>query len=151
MDIIMAGIDSYFLNKPIDYSKFLDYNLSYHAKWPYYHLLKQQECIGWDHLLRGKLSHYWTLLQEDFVWSISPGTKFDQGAWLCFIIGPPIQPPPAKTSGQFKTRNAIEKMIKKRKVSRQLKLNGTHMGYTFCNPKSSMVTETFSETSWMIT
>jgi hypothetical protein len=53
-----AVLQSYFLDRPLDYSEFSDFDASYRPRRPYYSLLKHQERIGWDHFLRGKLSHH---------------------------------------------------------------------------------------------
>ncbi len=85
----MAGLQSYFLNQPFDYSEFSDSDTPYHPRRPYFNrLLRHQDCIGWDHFLRGKLSHHWTHLQQVFVWRTAPTTKFDSEAWLRLIIRP---------------------------------------------------------------
>ncbi len=88
VDIMMAGLDSYFQAKPFDYSEFTEFDNSFHPRRPYYGLIRHQEAIGWDHFLRGKLSHHWTLLQQDFVWRTNPTKKFDSEAWLRLIIRP---------------------------------------------------------------
>jgi hypothetical protein len=88
IDIMMAGLQSYFLDRPLDYSEFSDFDATYRHRRPYYTLPKHQESIGWDHFLRGKLSHHWTELQQDFVWRTAPETKFDSEAWLRLIIRP---------------------------------------------------------------
>jgi hypothetical protein len=88
IDIMMAGLQSYFLNRPIDYSEFSASDAPNHTQPPYYTLIRHQESIGWDHFLRGKLSHHWTQLQQDFVWRTAPGTKFESEAWLRLIIRP---------------------------------------------------------------
>jgi hypothetical protein len=88
LDIMMAGLDSYFQAKPFDYSDFTEFDNSTHPRHPYYSLIGHQEAIGWDHFLHGKLSHHWTLLQQDFVWRTNPTKKFDSEAWLRLIIRP---------------------------------------------------------------
>jgi hypothetical protein len=85
---MMAGLDSYFKNKSLDYSKFLALNVPHHPRQPYYRLLKHQDQIGWDHFLCGKLSYHWTELQQDFIWRASPGTAFDHDKWLRLIMKP---------------------------------------------------------------
>jgi hypothetical protein len=85
---MMAGLDSYFQAKPFNYSEFTEFNNSFHPRRPDYGLIRHQEAIGWDHFLRGKLSHHWTLLQQDFVWRTNPSKKFDSEAWLRLIIRP---------------------------------------------------------------
>jgi hypothetical protein len=62
VDIMMAGLDSYFQAKPFDYSEFTEFDNSFYPWRPYHGLIRHQEAIGWDHFLRGKLSHHWTLL-----------------------------------------------------------------------------------------
>jgi hypothetical protein len=86
VDIMMASLDSYFQAKPFDYSDFTEFDNSTHPRRPYYSLIRHQEAIGWDHFLRGKLSHHWTFLQQDFVWRTNPTKKFDSEAWLRLII-----------------------------------------------------------------
>jgi hypothetical protein len=88
IDIMMAGLQSYFLNRPIDYSELSASDASYHPQRPYYTLFKHQDSISWDHFLRGKLSHHWTQLQQDFVWQTAPETKFYSEAWQRLIIRP---------------------------------------------------------------
>ena len=88
VDIMMAGLNSYFQAKPVDYSEFTEFDNSSHPRRPYYSLIQHQEAIGWDHFLHGKLSHHWTLIQQDFVWRTNPTKKFDSKAWLCLIIRP---------------------------------------------------------------
>jgi hypothetical protein len=88
VDIMMAGLDSYFQAKPFNYSEFTEFDKSFHPRRPYYSLIRHQEAIGWDHFLRGKLSHLWTLLQQDFVWRTNQNKKFDSKAWLRLIIRP---------------------------------------------------------------
>jgi hypothetical protein len=88
VDIMMAGLDSYFQAKPFDYSEFTEFDKSFHPRRPYYGLIRHQEAIGWDHLLHGKLSHHWTLLQQDSVWRTNQNKKFDREAWLRLIIRP---------------------------------------------------------------
>jgi hypothetical protein len=89
VDIMMAGLDSYFHSKPLDYSEFTEFDHPFHPRRPYYSLMRHQDAIGWSHFLRGKLSHHWTLLQQDFVWRTNPSMSFDREAWLRLII-PPI-------------------------------------------------------------
>jgi hypothetical protein len=88
VDIMMAGLDSYFQAKSFDYSEFTEFDKSFHPRRPYYGLIRHQEGKGWDHLLRGKLGHHWTLLQQDFVWRTNQNKKFDSEAWLRLIIRP---------------------------------------------------------------
>jgi hypothetical protein len=64
-----TGLCSYFQFKPLDRSKFEEYNATYH------NLITLQELIGWDHLLRGKLSKEWTNPQQDYVYRTSPQVK----------------------------------------------------------------------------
>jgi hypothetical protein len=78
------GLCSYFQSKPLDCSKFEEYNATYH------NLITLQELIGWDHLLRGKLSKEWANPQQDYVYRTSPGKKFDKEKWLRLIIKPLI-------------------------------------------------------------
>jgi hypothetical protein len=68
-DIMAAGLCSYFQSKPLDRSKFKEYNATYH------NLILFQELIGWDHLQRGKMSKEWANLQQDYVYRTSPGTN----------------------------------------------------------------------------
>jgi hypothetical protein len=79
-----AGLCSYFQSKPLDRSEFEEYNATYH------NLITLQESIGWDHLLRGKLSKEWANLQQGYVYRTSPGKKFDKEKWLRLIIKPLI-------------------------------------------------------------
>jgi hypothetical protein len=54
---MMAGHDSYFLNKPVDYSELSAFDIPNYPQRPYYYrLLQHQDLIGCDHFLRGKLS-----------------------------------------------------------------------------------------------
>jgi hypothetical protein len=68
-NIMATGLCSYFQFKPLDRSKFEEYNATYH------NLITLQELIGWDHLLRGKLSKEWTNPQQDYVYRTSPQVK----------------------------------------------------------------------------
>jgi hypothetical protein len=86
ISIMLAGLQSYFLDRPLDHSEFSDFDTSYHPLRPYYSLIKDQESIGWDHFLRGKLSRHWTQLQQDFIWRTVPTTHFNSDAWLRLII-----------------------------------------------------------------
>jgi hypothetical protein len=88
VSIMMAGLDSYFQEKLFDYSEFTVFDKSFHPRHPYYGWIRHQEAIGWDHLLRGKLSHHWTLLQQDFVSCTNQNKIFDSKAWLRLIIRP---------------------------------------------------------------
>jgi hypothetical protein len=83
---MMAGLDSDFTNKALDYDEFSAFNAPHHPRRPYYHLLQHQDQIGWDHFLSGKLCYHWTELQQDFIWHTSPGTAFDRDKWLRLII-----------------------------------------------------------------
>ena len=85
---MMAGLDSYFQNKVLDYDEFSPCDAPYLPRQPYDRLLCHQDQIGWDHFLRGKLSYHWTGLQQDFIWRTSPGTTFDRDKWLRLIIKP---------------------------------------------------------------
>jgi hypothetical protein len=88
VDIMTAGLDSYFQNKTLVYDEFSPYDDPYVPRQPYYRLLQHQDQIGWDHFLQGKLSYHWTRLQQDFIWCTSPGTTFDRDKWLRLIIKP---------------------------------------------------------------
>jgi hypothetical protein len=46
VDIMMAGLDSYFQAKPFDYSEFTEFDNSFHPRRPYYGLIRHQEAIG---------------------------------------------------------------------------------------------------------
>jgi hypothetical protein len=88
VDIMMAGLASYFTNTAFDYDEFSAFDVPHHPRRPYCRLLQHQGKIGWDHFLRGKLSYHWTALQQDFIWRTSPGTSFDRDKWLRLIIKP---------------------------------------------------------------
>ncbi len=62
---MMAGLQSYFLNRPLlPIFEFSASDTPYHPRRPYYSLIKHKDSISWDHFLRGKLSHHWTHLQQ---------------------------------------------------------------------------------------
>jgi hypothetical protein len=88
VEIMMAGLDSYFQAKPFNYSEFMDLDNSSRPRRPHYGLIRHQEAISWDQFLRGKLCHHWTLLQQDFIWRTNQNKKFDSEAWLRLIIRP---------------------------------------------------------------
>jgi hypothetical protein len=46
--------------------------------------------IGWDHFLRGKLSHEWANLQQDYIYRTQPSSTFDRAKWIRLIIKPLI-------------------------------------------------------------
>jgi hypothetical protein len=97
VDVKMAGLDSYFQAKPFRLLGFhrIRQHFPSSGRRPYYYgLIRHQEAIGWDHFLRGKRSHHWTLRyllqQQDFVWRANPNKKFDREAWLRLIIRPNV-------------------------------------------------------------
>ena len=46
VDIMMAGLASYFENKALDYNKFSPFDVPYLPRRPYYRLLRHQDQIG---------------------------------------------------------------------------------------------------------
>jgi hypothetical protein len=54
---------------------------------PRYHkLIKSQEAIGWDHLVRGCFSKLWAESQQDYIYCAHHNTKFDAAKWHCRLI-----------------------------------------------------------------
>jgi hypothetical protein len=81
---MVAGIVSYFQSTPLDRSEFEQWGPSY------LNLIQLQDTIGWDHFLRGKLSHEWANLQQDYIYQTQPNSTFDRAKWHRLIIKPLI-------------------------------------------------------------
>jgi hypothetical protein len=55
---------------------------------PYLRLLASPQAIGWDHLVRGRLSFLWSEIQQDCMDRLFPKTKFDPAKWHRKVINP---------------------------------------------------------------
>ncbi len=69
---MIAGLVSYFQSITLDRSEFEQWGPSY------LNLIQLQDTIGWDHFLRGKLSHEWANLQQDYSYRTQPNSTFDR-------------------------------------------------------------------------
>jgi hypothetical protein len=83
-DIMVAGLVSNFQSTPLDRSEFEQWGPSY------LNLINLQDTIGWDHFLRGKLSHEWAHLQQDYLYRTNPSSTFERAKWIRPIIKPLI-------------------------------------------------------------
>jgi hypothetical protein len=81
---MVAGIVSYFQSTTLSRSEFEQWGQSY------LNLIQLQDSIGCDHFLRGKLSHEWANLQQDYIYRTKPRSKFDRAKWTRLIIKPLI-------------------------------------------------------------
>jgi hypothetical protein len=81
---MVVGLVSYFQSTPLDRSEFEQWGPSY------LNLINLQDTIGWDHFLRGKLSHKWAHLQQDYLYRTNPSSTFDRAKWIRQIIKPLI-------------------------------------------------------------
>jgi hypothetical protein len=131
----MAGLDSYFQAKPFDYSEFTEFDMnSSRPRRQYYGLIRHQEAIGWDHFLRGKLSHHWTLLQQDFVWCTSQNKKLEI-VRLGYTSSFEQTSPCAKIYGRLGMTNNMVKMPKQRRASTLPKPSATYVHSMRCEMK----------------
>jgi hypothetical protein len=82
INIMVASLDSYFQSTSLDRSEFEHWGPSY------LNVIQLQDTIGWDHFLRGKLSHEWANLQQDYIYRTKPSSKFDRAKSIRLIIKP---------------------------------------------------------------
>jgi hypothetical protein len=89
MDILRTGLHAYFTNTPPDFDK--QFPRDPEERFPagswvnsYHDLINQQQDIGWDHFLRGKLSKEWTKVQ--FQYAHRNGKAETSSGWVPHLI-----------------------------------------------------------------
>jgi hypothetical protein len=80
--ILIAGMRSYFDDTDLPSEEFEKYPE------PYHELIRDQEAIGWGHLVRCRFATLWGTLQQDYMHRAHKSIKFDEHKWYSKLLNP---------------------------------------------------------------
>jgi hypothetical protein len=90
---------------------------------PYHDLIRDQEAIGWDHLIWCRFATLWGTIQQDYMHRAHPKIKFDKSKWYSKLLNPLLGKCHTLWTLRNRERHGTEQTQKRTRRLHQLKRN----------------------------